>query len=169
MNRDSQRAAAATIFKKLNPHTGRIKKGSSPYARPEAIGRDFFSYVTKRPVPAGSFTSWVAVPWFFAQTWLLQPQGQSDSWTNLSTLSSSPKDTPYPLSSPVLGITLSPFLPKQKCWANYQLAVSPSSRFCPISTKEQKDCHAASIAWGTDEVYTVLLVLWQKTEVDNSR
>lgn len=40
--RDSQRTAAVTIFKRLNPHRGWIKKGSSPYARPEDIGRGFF-------------------------------------------------------------------------------------------------------------------------------
>ena len=128
-----------------------------------------FSYVTKRPVPAGNFTNWVAVPWFSAQTWLLQPQGQSASWTDLSTLSPSPKDIPYPWSSPVLEVTLSPFVLKQKCWGNYQLAVSPSSLFCSISSKEQKVCHAASIAWGTDEVYTFLLVLHKWTKVDNCR
>lgn len=151
MNRDLQGTAAVTIFKKLNPHTGWIKKRLLSSCQTWSYRQRVFSYVTKRPVPVGSFTSWVAVAWLSAQTWLLQPEGQSASWTDLSTLSSSPKDTPYVRSSPVPERTLCPLLLKQKCWENYQLAVSPSICFCSVSTKEQKDCHAASTAWGTNK------------------
>lgn len=162
MNRDSKCAAAATIFKKLNPHTGWIKKGSSPYAKPEAIGRDFF--LCDQETYASWYLHRLGYCSLISQTWpgywSLRDRLPTSEPTP-SPLSSFPKDIPHPWRSPVLKVLLISFSTKTKML--WKLLVSSSSRFCPTSSKEKKACHAASMAWGTDEV----LVLHKGTEVEN--
>jgi len=99
-------AAAVTIFKMLNPHTEWVKKGSSPYARTEAMVLFFFSYVTKRPEPAGSFTSCILFPDFLPRAGCGSFRDSLPAEPASTPLASSPKDTSYPLSNPGLEITL---------------------------------------------------------------
>lgn len=161
---DSKCAAAATIFKKLNPHTGWIKKGSSPYAKPEAIGREFFPMGPRDLCQVVASEVGLLFPDFMLWTdyWSLRDRFPTLEPTP-SPLSSFPKNR-YSLSMEVWRYwryLLPPFLLKQKCYGNYQFPHQVIS--APFPQNRRNSVMLPPMAWGTDEV----LVLHKGTEDEN--